>query len=195
MRRDFCIRGGCRSPDCRIELTEPRSQVDNPTATESQQEAALLLDGEEKRATHTETASRARRRGAVLARMLYSGDALAAILASFLAIVLLGEFSREGMIFVLGAGLLWPFAAFSIGLYRSDQLSTWASAVSEVPRGFVAVLLITWPLFGVASRARPRASDRPHLPHRGRHRDPRRHLPRRWSAPACTAPRTCASAP
>jgi exopolysaccharide biosynthesis polyprenyl glycosylphosphotransferase len=82
--------------------------------------------------------------------MLYSGDALAAILAAAVAIALLDNFSTAGLIYMLGAGLLWPFAAFSIGLYRSDQLATWASAVSEVPRGFVAVLLITWPLFGVA---------------------------------------------
>ncbi len=83
--------------------------------------------------------------------MLYSGDALAALAAAALAILVLGDFSPAGLTFVLCAGLLWPFAAFSIGLYRSDQLATWASAVSEIPRGFVAVLLITWPLFGVAS--------------------------------------------
>jgi len=82
--------------------------------------------------------------------MLYSADALAAILAAAVAIALLDDFSTAGLIYMLGAGVLWPFAAFSIGLYRSDQLATWASAVSEVPRGFVAVLLITWPLFGVA---------------------------------------------
>jgi exopolysaccharide biosynthesis polyprenyl glycosylphosphotransferase len=82
--------------------------------------------------------------------MLYSGDALAALAASALAVTIVGGLTTAGLAFVLCAGLLWPFAAFSIGLYRSDQLATWASAVSEVPRGFVAVLLITWPLFGVA---------------------------------------------
>ena len=64
---------------------------------------------------------------------------------------IVNELSTAGLIYVLCAGLLWPFAAFSIGLYRSDQLATWASAVSEMPRGFVAILLITWPLFGIAS--------------------------------------------
>ncbi len=83
--------------------------------------------------------------------MLLSGDALAAMLAAGIAVAVLSEFSTAGLAYVLCAGLLWPFAAFSIGLYRSDQLATWASAVSEVPRGFVAVLLITWPLFGAAS--------------------------------------------
>src|SRR5262245_1942477 len=95
--------------------------------------------------------SRARQRGAVLARMLYFGDSLAAAAAAALAITIIDHASLAALAYVVGATLLWPFAAFSIGLYRSDQLSTWASAVSEVPRGFVAVLLITWPLYGIAT--------------------------------------------
>ncbi len=124
--------------------------MDNPTATESQQNPALPLE-QDRSEGRGEPVSRARRRGAVLTRMLYSGDALAAFFAAAVAVAILGEFSREGLAFILCAGLLWPFAAFSIGMYRSDQLSTWASAVSDVPRGFVAMLLITWPLFGIAS--------------------------------------------
>jgi len=124
--------------------------MENQTATHPESESSLAVEHsqEEKR---SEATSRARRRGAVLARMLYSGDALAALAAAGLAVVLLGDTSTAGLTFILIAGLLWPFAAFSIGLYRSDQLATWASAVSEIPRGFVAVLLITWPLFGVAA--------------------------------------------
>jgi exopolysaccharide biosynthesis polyprenyl glycosylphosphotransferase len=124
--------------------------MENPTATHSESDPPLLLERAEP-IGRSESSSRARHRGAVLARMLYSGDALAALVAAALASAILGSFSTAGLTYVLCAGLLWPFAAFSIGLYRSDQLATWASAVSEVPRGFVAVLLITWPLFGVAS--------------------------------------------
>src|ERR1044072_3360859 len=96
---------------------------------------------------------RARRRGAVLARMLAAGDALAALLAASIALLLLGSppSSLSGAAYIAACGLLWPVVAFSIGLYRSDQLSAWASAISEVPRAFVAVMLITWPLFGVAT--------------------------------------------
>jgi exopolysaccharide biosynthesis polyprenyl glycosylphosphotransferase len=94
---------------------------------------------------------RARQRGSVLARMLYLGDLLAAAAASAIAVAALGLFSWGGVAYVAGATLIWPLAAFSIGLYRSDQLAIWASSVTEVPRGFVAVLLITWPLFGVSS--------------------------------------------
>ena len=96
---------------------------------------------------------RARRRGEVLARMLVAGDMLAALLASAIVVVALG-FTADlspSLTFVLVTGLTWPLVAFSIGLYRSDQLSAWASAISEVPRVFVAVMLVTWPLFAAAS--------------------------------------------
>jgi len=125
--------------------------MENPTATHPEPEPALAVEEVRQEEAAQEPSTRARRRGAVLARMLYSGDALAALTAAALAVVVLGNRSTAGLTFILAAGLIWPFAAFSIGLYRSDQLATWASAVSEIPRGFVAVLLITWPLFGVAS--------------------------------------------
>jgi exopolysaccharide biosynthesis polyprenyl glycosylphosphotransferase len=96
-------------------------------------------------------ANEARRRGAVLARMLYVGDSLAACCAAAIAVAVLGLISWQGLVYATCTTLLWPLAAFSIGLYRSDQLAAWASAVTEVPRGFVAVLLITWPLFGIAT--------------------------------------------
>jgi exopolysaccharide biosynthesis polyprenyl glycosylphosphotransferase len=95
--------------------------------------------------------SRAKQRGAVLARNLVFGDALSAAIASALAVLIVGFSHWDGLAFVAGTVLLWPAAAFSIGLYRGDQLSIWASAVPEVPRGFVAILLITWPLFGIAA--------------------------------------------
>jgi exopolysaccharide biosynthesis polyprenyl glycosylphosphotransferase len=85
--------------------------------------------------------------------MLVAGDVLAAMAAAAIALLGLGlvSASPSSLIYVLVAGLIWPLLAFSIGLYRSDQLTAWASAISEIPRAFVAVMLITWPLFGVAS--------------------------------------------
>lgn len=84
--------------------------------------------------------------------MLFTADSAAACIAAAVAVAVLGLASAriEGAMFVAGATLLWPLAAFSIGLYRGDQLATWASAVTEIPRAFVAILLITWPLFGLA---------------------------------------------
>jgi exopolysaccharide biosynthesis polyprenyl glycosylphosphotransferase len=98
-----------------------------------------------------EMSARARYRGAVLSRMLFTGDAVAACAAAAVAVTALGLVSPGGFVYVVCATLLWPLTSFSIGLYRSDQLATWASAVAEIPRGFVAVLLMTWPLFGVAT--------------------------------------------
>jgi exopolysaccharide biosynthesis polyprenyl glycosylphosphotransferase len=85
--------------------------------------------------------------------MLFTADSAAACIAAAIAVLLLGLTSTEpiGVIYVAGATILWPLAAFSIGLYRSDQLASWASAVTEIPRAFVAILLITWPLFGLAA--------------------------------------------
>ncbi len=83
--------------------------------------------------------------------MLFTGDSLAAAAAATIAVSILGLSSWAGLAYATAATLLWPLAAFSIGLYRSDQLATWASAVTEVPRGFVAMMLITWPLFGIAT--------------------------------------------
>jgi exopolysaccharide biosynthesis polyprenyl glycosylphosphotransferase len=90
-------------------------------------------------------------RGTVLARMLLYGDSLAAAAAAAIAVLLLGLGGGDGFFFVAGAVVLWPLAAFSIGLYRGDQLATWASSVPDVPRSFAAALFITWPLFGIAS--------------------------------------------
>lgn len=89
----------------------------------------------------------------MLARMLAAGDVLAALAAAAIALLVLGMLSTvpASLVYILVAGLAWPLIAFSIGLYRSDQLNAWASAISEIPRAFVAVMLITWPLFGIAS--------------------------------------------
>jgi exopolysaccharide biosynthesis polyprenyl glycosylphosphotransferase len=95
--------------------------------------------------------TRPRHRGAVLARRLLLGDLLAAVLASALSLVILGSPTGNRLIFVLAVGILWPLLAFSIGLYRSDQLSSWASAVSEATRGVVAIMLMTWPIVGLAA--------------------------------------------
>src|SRR6476659_8414962 len=124
--------------------------MESSTATPSQHHRAME-EMDVDNVPQERLVKRARNRGAVLARMLYFGDSLASVCAAAIAIAILGLFSWAGLVYVTCATLLWPLAAFSIGLYRSDQLATWASAVAEVPRAFVAILLITWPLYGVAS--------------------------------------------
>ncbi len=135
--------------DCRYRqrVAKLRNQMESSTST---YQGPTAVHGEPDDVPEHGAASRAKQRGAVLAKMLFMGDSFAAFCAAGVAVIALGLQSWEGLVFVLAATALWPLAAFSIGLYRSDQLSTWASAVTEIPRGVVAVLLITWPLFGVA---------------------------------------------
>ena len=86
-----------------------------------------------------------------MAKMMFAGDVIAALLAATAALVILDSPLTDSALFVIAVALLWPLLAFSIGLYRADQLSSWASAVPEVPRGVVAIMLMTWPIFGLAA--------------------------------------------
>jgi exopolysaccharide biosynthesis polyprenyl glycosylphosphotransferase len=124
--------------------------MESSTATHHPRGASIEAD-EVGLAPPRDTTNRASRRGAVLARMLFAGDSLAACAAAAIAVAVLGIESWRALVYTACVTLLWPLAAFSIGLYRSDQLATWASSVTEVPRAFVAILLITWPLYGIAS--------------------------------------------
>ncbi|HEU4904914.1 MAG TPA: sugar transferase [Solirubrobacterales bacterium] len=121
------------------------SSTAHHASADSPREAAL--------ASLPDARRRARHRGAVLARGLAAGDTLAALAAGTAALAALEILSTDAasLSYILLAGLLWPAVAFSIGLYRSDQLTAWASASSEIPRGFVGLMLITWPLFGLAA--------------------------------------------
>jgi len=84
--------------------------------------------------------------------MLYFGDTVAALVAAAVTVAILDLGGSRGdlAIYVISAGLIWPTLAFVVGLYRTDQLASWASAVVEVPRALVAILLVTWPFYGVA---------------------------------------------
>jgi exopolysaccharide biosynthesis polyprenyl glycosylphosphotransferase len=124
--------------------------MESTTATQTRERGTTPLSAAN---TPHMSVRKAKRRGAVLARMLCFGDALAAVMAATLATLLLdvGATPWAKTAYVAFSGMIWPLTAFSIGLYRGDQLAAWASAVSEVPRAVVALLLITWSLFGVAS--------------------------------------------
>jgi exopolysaccharide biosynthesis polyprenyl glycosylphosphotransferase len=123
--------------------------MESSTATQTQGDAKVDAQSALKAPGRLRT--QASQRGAVLVRRLLIGDSLAACIAAALSVLLIGFNGLEGLIYVASAAVLWPFTAFSIGLYRSDQLASWASAVPEVPRTFVAILIITWPLFGIAT--------------------------------------------
>lgn len=90
-------------------------------------------------------------RGSVLARMLFFADGLATAAAAAAAVAFVDLFDWSGLGFVAGAIVIWPFAAFSVGLYRSDQLAQWASGIPDLSRTLVALLFIAWPLLGIAA--------------------------------------------
>ncbi len=83
--------------------------------------------------------------------MLFFGDTAAAVLGSCVALLILGVPIGKVPSLVVATALIYPLFGFAVGLYRSDMLALWASAVSEVPRGAVAMILTTWPLFAVSA--------------------------------------------
>ncbi len=85
--------------------------------------------------------------------MLFVGDLGAAAMAGALAALTFGGSFGADLVFIGLVTLLWPLTGFCIGLYRSEQLASWASTVSDLPRGFVALMLMTWPTFAVAELA------------------------------------------
>jgi exopolysaccharide biosynthesis polyprenyl glycosylphosphotransferase len=124
--------------------------VESSTVGQTQQHALAEREEINRRQNLPGERARPRRRGAVLGRMLFLGDVVAATLAATTALLLQGEGFSEALPFIGLVALLWPLSGFSIGLYRSEHLASWASTVSDLPRGFVAMMLMTWPTFGAA---------------------------------------------
>ena len=94
-----------------------------------------------------------RARGSLLARLLCVADVVAASVVTGIAAPLAGADPIGCLIIVIGAILLWPVISFSLGLYRTDDLQTWASGLSAVPRLMVGAIALSWPLYGLASVA------------------------------------------
>jgi len=92
-----------------------------------------------------------RDRGAVLAKMLFLGDTIAAAIAAAIALVVFSAPIADAPIYIVATAVIYPLVGFTVGLYRSDHLALWASAVSEVSRGAVTIVLTTWPIYGVTA--------------------------------------------
>ncbi len=122
--------------------------------------------------------ARPRHRGIVLGKMLFVGDLAAAALAAGFAVLIHAEDLDAAVTFIGIVALLWPLTAFSIGLYRSEQLASWASTVSDLPRGFVAMMLMTWPIYGAGELTGFGTPVSRHLHHDPRPRRLRRPRPR-----------------
>jgi exopolysaccharide biosynthesis polyprenyl glycosylphosphotransferase len=95
--------------------------------------------------------SRARGRSAVLRRFLLGSDLIAGLLSGAVTTLVFGLDLSEG------AGVTATLMAFSVllsfffGLYGESDLQTWASGLTDTPRMVVAMLLLSWPLLGIAS--------------------------------------------
>jgi len=125
--------------------------MESSTIDDSQRQRLADAAGRLSNDPKSEERTSARRRGAVLSRMLFFGDIVAGLCGAALSVLVFGAAASSAVLFAALVALIWPLSAFSMGLYRADQLASWASAVSEVPRGFVGILLVTWPIFAVAT--------------------------------------------
>jgi exopolysaccharide biosynthesis polyprenyl glycosylphosphotransferase len=125
--------------------------MESSVATHSE-EVSTSVDG---RVLMHPTAARLRAQGrsreSILARMLLGGDALAAVTAAMLGSWIVGADPLELAVFMCGATLVWPLTAFALGLYNGGTLRFWVSGVSEVPQALAAIVLFSWPLFGLAA--------------------------------------------
>jgi exopolysaccharide biosynthesis polyprenyl glycosylphosphotransferase len=75
---------------------------------------------------------------------------LAALAGAAASVLILGAVGSDGLAFALITALLWPTVAFIVGLYSPDDLRSWASGVPQLPRLVLAVVMVSWPLFGIA---------------------------------------------
>ena len=123
--------------------------MESSVATTHQQADVLTL-GPAERDPIAASAARGGKRSVLLARILFLTDIAAATAAAATAVTALEAVSVQALTFVALAGFVWPAMVFSMGLYGGDDLRTWVSGVSEVPRGLVALLGVSWPLFGAA---------------------------------------------
>ncbi len=101
--------------------------------------------------SHAQDPSRARERGTILGRLLLSADLVGALVAAAVACLAHGVGFGDGFRFVVVAALGWPLVGFVLGLYRSDQLASWASAINDLPREVLGLLVVSWPLYWAAS--------------------------------------------
>jgi exopolysaccharide biosynthesis polyprenyl glycosylphosphotransferase len=88
-------------------------------------------------------------RWSVLRRMLATGDLAAAAVAGLVAALVSGLTFEPAVVFFVLVALGWPVIAFACGLYAAEDLRSWASGASEMPRLVLAALLMSWPLFAV----------------------------------------------
>jgi len=98
------------------------------------------------------TAWQARRdRFAALRQLLVRADALAGAVAGVTAALVAGGDVSHAAILALVLAVAWPTCAFLCRLYAVTDLASWSSGVGELPKLAVGCLLLSWPIYGLAS--------------------------------------------
>ncbi|MGI8660163.1 MAG: sugar transferase [Thermoleophilaceae bacterium] len=95
--------------------------------------------------------SRALERAVVLRRRLLASDLISAGLGGLTTTLVFGLSLAEGALLTGAATVGSVILGFVFGLYNDGGLRGWASGLSDAPRMLVAALLLSWPLFGIAS--------------------------------------------
>ena len=91
------------------------------------------------------------RRFVALRRQLALADVLAAMAAALVSAGVAGLDPRETGLLAVIMGLGWPALAFACGLYASEDLRAWSTGVGEASKLVLACLLLSWPVYGIAS--------------------------------------------
>ncbi|MGH9270858.1 MAG: exopolysaccharide biosynthesis polyprenyl glycosylphosphotransferase, partial [Ilumatobacteraceae bacterium] len=113
----------------------------NPIELHGQLEAARAAGG----------GSRALERATVLRRRLLASDLISACLGGLTTALLFGLSLAEAAL-LTGAVMVGSVVlGFVFGLYNDGGLRGWASGLADAPRMLVAALLLSWPLFGIAT--------------------------------------------
>jgi exopolysaccharide biosynthesis polyprenyl glycosylphosphotransferase len=82
---------------------------------------------------------------------LLLADVGAALTGAAFVELVLGLSGVQGIAFAATAVGGWCVLACALGLYSGSDVRTWSSGVSHAPRLLVTALLLSWPLFAVAS--------------------------------------------
>ncbi len=96
-------------------------------------------------------AVRARERWRLLRSGLMLADGLAALTGALVAEIALTMNGTAVVPLVAAAVVGWWAVGCALGLYTGDDVRTWGSGVSHAPRIIVTALLLSWPLYFVAS--------------------------------------------
>ena len=90
-------------------------------------------------------------RAVVLHRLLALADILGTLTAVVVASHLAGLGTYDALALSAACALVMPVIAFCSGLYAADDLRSWATGVPDLKRLLFAALVLSWPLFALAS--------------------------------------------